>query len=375
MSDNGRIPFVDLAAQHDPIRRELDEAMRRVWETGDFILGEELRLFEAEFAAYIGVAHAVGAGSGTAALSIALASAGVGPGDEVIVPAHTYIATALAVLHAGAQPVLCDVDGATGLIDLDSAAEVAGERVAAVVPVHLYGQACDMDEVERFAAARGIAVIEDAAQAHGATWNDARAGSFGRASAFSFYPSKNLGAFGDGGIVCTDDPEVADRARRLRNLGQLGRADHEILGHNERLDTLQAAVLRVKLGRLEEWNAERRSIAANYRAELSGTVTCLPERPGATDVYHLFAVRVPDRGGVSDALEARGIASGIHYPRALHEQPSLRGLLGERTGLDAAEGWAREELSLPIYPGMRGADAARVSACVLGAAPGEEMPS
>ena len=358
------IPFSDLAHQRDPIAAEIAAAIRRVVERADFILGDELEAFEGEFAAFCGVEHAIGVGSGTAALQIGIEAAGIGPGDEVIVPAHTYIASALAVAHAGAAPVFCDVEADTGLIDLASAASVVGERTAAVMPVHLYGQACEMDAVVEFAARRGLAVIEDAAQGHGARWGGRRVGSFGHVAAFSFYPSKNLGAFGDGGMVCTSDGAVAAAARRLRNLGQSGRGAHAVAGYNERLDTLQAAILRVKLPLLDGWNDARREVAAHYRRALPRPVGRLPARGRAEDVYHLFPVRVPDRDAVAADLAREGIATGLHYPAPVHLQPPFRRDGAAPTALARAEAWGREELSLPMYPGLDAADVRRIGAAI-----------
>jgi dTDP-4-amino-4,6-dideoxygalactose transaminase len=242
-----QIPLVALGRQHESLRDDLEAAFDRVMGSSGFILGKEVERFETDFAEYCGVRHCVGVASGTAALTLALQAGGIGAGDEVIVPAHTFIASALGVLHAGATPVFCDVHQGSGLIDLDSARAALTSRTAAVLPVHLYGQLCDMDDVLSFAARHGLSVFEDAAQAHGAEVNGRRAGSFGRAAAFSFYPSKNLGALGDGGAICTDDDGLARQARLLRNLGQRRKNDHVTAGANERLDGLQAALLRVKL--------------------------------------------------------------------------------------------------------------------------------
>jgi dTDP-3-amino-3,4,6-trideoxy-alpha-D-glucose transaminase len=345
------VPFVDLGRAHAPIRGELEAAIEAVVERGDFILGDAVERFEEEFARYVGVSHAVGVKSGTAALAIALRAAGIGPGYEVIVPAHTYIASALGVVHAGARPVFCDVEDASGLIDLESAAAAVGDRTAAVMPVHLYGQACGMDAISDFADAHGIAVIEDAAQGHGAAWAGRRVGAFGLASAFSFYPSKNLGAFGDAGMVCTDDGAIAEGARRLRNLGQLEKGDHALAGYNERLDALQAAVLRVKLPHLDRWNASRAEAAGAYLRQLPDDVGTLPHRPRAENVHHLFPIRISGRDEVAAALSRSGIATGIHYTRALHMQPPFE---GRRISveLSSAECWAAEELSLPMFPGL-----------------------
>jgi dTDP-4-amino-4,6-dideoxygalactose transaminase len=352
------VPFVDLERVHAPLREELDAAVAAVIQRGDFILGAAVDEFERDFAAYVGSDHAVGVNSGTAAIAIAIAAAGIGPGDEVIVPAHTFIASALGVVHAGATPVFCDVEETTGLIDLDSAAAVAGPRTAAVLPVHLYGQVCDMDAVARFAGDRGLAVIEDAAQAHGASWAGRRAGSVGLVSAFSFYPSKNLGAFGDGGAICTSDPAIAERARRLRHLGQLGKGDHLVSGFNERLDTIQAAVLRVKLPFLDAWNRTRVEAAELYRARLAESHRLLPVRAGADDIYHLFPIRLGDRDGVAERLAASGVGVGVHYSPAVHEQPPFAAAAHGQ--LTRAEAWAAGELSLPMFAGITEQEVDRV---------------
>jgi dTDP-4-amino-4,6-dideoxygalactose transaminase len=349
------VPFVDLGRSQAEIRDRLDAAIAAVVDRGDFILGSAVEEFEEAYAEFCGTAYAVGVNSGTAALSLAIAAAGIGPGDEVIVPAHTYIASAFGVVHAGATPILCDVDTETGLIDLDSAAGVVGERTAAILPVHLYGQVCDMTAVSEFAAARGLAVIEDAAQAQGGRWDGRRAGSFGTAGAFSFYPSKNLGAFGDAGAITTDDAAVAERARQLRNLGQIVKGEHDIVGQNERLDTLQAAVLRVKLDSLDDWNASRVEAAALYDGALPESVARVRTRAGADDVYHLMAVRLPDRNAARAALSAAGIGVGIHYDRAVHEHAAFSDL-ERRTDLARSEAWAAEELSLPMFPLLSAAE-------------------
>jgi dTDP-4-amino-4,6-dideoxygalactose transaminase len=348
-----QIPFATLDREHSEAAHELSEAFDRVLRSGGFILGEEVRRFEEAWARTCGVSECTGVGSGTAALEIALRAARIGHGDEVIVPAHTYIASALAVVHAGAVPVLCDVDAGTGLIDVDMAASAIGPRTAAILAVHLYGQLCDMPALERLAARHGLALLEDAAQAHGAAGYGRRAGGFGLAAGFSFYPSKNLGALGDAGAICTNDSDLATRARRLRNLGQERKGVHLDPGANERLDALQAAFLNVKLKRLETANAARRRHAATYRGLLEGRVRLLDERPQTACVYHLFPVRVPERDAVAATLRAAGAATGLHYSPPLHRQPALRGLTVESDQLTNAEAWAREELSLPMSPGLR----------------------
>lgn len=342
---------------------ELSAAFERGAGRGDYVLGEELDSFEAAFAGYIGTEHCVGVASGTAALAISLAGLGIGPGDQVIVPAHTFIASALPVLHLGAEPVLCDVDPVRGLIDLDSAQAVTGERTVAVIAVHLYGQACDLAALASFAERNGLALIEDAAQAHGASWAGAKTGSAGVAGAFSFYPSKNLGALGDGGAICTDDDAFAERARRLRNLGQKTKGHHESVGFNERLDTLQAAFLRVKLAHLDRWNESRRRAAAIYAERLPRGIGPAEAPSESYDVFHLLSIRVSDRERIAAALAEHGIGTGIHYTPALHEQPPLAA--APAADLPHAEAWAREQLSLPMFPGIEDEEVERVCA-VLG---------
>jgi dTDP-3-amino-3,4,6-trideoxy-alpha-D-glucose transaminase len=346
------VPFTTLEREHAELADELREAFDRVVRRSAFILGEEVLAFEDAWAAACETNECVGVASGTAALSLLLRAAGIGAGDEVIVPAHTYIASALAVIHAGAVPVLCDVEESTGLMDVAAAAAAVGPRTAGILAVHLYGQLCDMPAIRGLADRHGLALFEDAAQAHGAESDGRSAGGFGKGAAFSFYPSKNLGALGDGGAICTNDFELAERARRLRNLGQRRKGEHVLLGANERLDGLQAALLRVKLGGLDAANAARRRHAATYRTVLRTRVRLLHERPRTPCVYHLFPIRVPDREGVAGRLRAWGVDTGVHYPLPLHRQPALRDRAIARTELPCSEAWAREELSLPMSPGL-----------------------
>jgi dTDP-3-amino-3,4,6-trideoxy-alpha-D-glucose transaminase len=362
---DGDVPFVALDREHAHIATELRAAFAHVLEGGEFILGAAVERFESAWADACGTSHCVGVGSGTAALTLLLRAIGLRPGDEVIVPAHTFIATALAVVHAGAVPVLCDVDDATGLLDLDAAAATVGPRTAAVIPVHLYGQLCDMAAVGRFAERHGLAVIEDAAQAHGAECDGSRAGSFGAGAAFSFYPSKNLGALGDGGAVCTNDKALADRIRQLRNLGQRRKGEHIVLGANERLDAIQAAMLEVKLRHLEEANEARRAHAMRYRAGLRGRVRILRDSPRTPCVHHLYPVRVPNRDQVAAGMRRAGVQVGIHYTPALHRQPALRSVAVIPHDLPRAEAWAAEELSLPISPRLRPAEIERAAEACL----------
>ena len=344
------MPFATLEREHADVAEELQDAFERVMRRSAFILGDEVSCFEEAWAGACRTAECVGVGSGTAALSVGLRAAGIGAGDEVIVPAHTYIASALGVIHAGAVPVLCDVEDGTGLLDVDAAAAAVGHRTAAILAVHLHGQLCDMPSLERLAARYGLALFEDAAQAHGAECDGRRAGAFGLGAAFSFYPSKNLGALGDAGAICTNDLELARLARRIRNLGQRRKGEHVMPGVNERLDALQAAFLNVKLGGLEAANGARRRHAAVYRAVLEGHVRLLEERPSTPCVYHLFPVRVAARDAVAARLGSAGIATGVHYSPPLHRQPALRGLVVTSGELRRAEAWAGEELSLPMSP-------------------------
>jgi dTDP-3-amino-3,4,6-trideoxy-alpha-D-glucose transaminase len=345
------VPFVDLARQHQPIVDELRMTFDRVVASNGFILGEEVEQFEAEFASYCGVRHCVGVASGTAALAIMLRAAGVGPGDEVIVPAHTFIASALAVQHAGAAAVCVDVDDGPGLIDPDAVAAAIGPRTVAVLAVHLYGQACAMGRLRALTERHGLLLLEDAAQAHGATYCGDPVGSLGHAAAFSFYPSKNLGALGDGGAICTDEDGLASRARQLRDLGRDGQGIHRLSGYNERLDGLQAGFLRAKLAHLDEWIADRRAIAAEYTERLGGGVGLLMETPESPCTYHVFPIRVKSRDRLRRALGRRGIATGVHYGLTLPDQPSLHHLYSS-CDVSTARDWAKCELSLPIFPGM-----------------------
>ncbi|MBV8953809.1 MAG: DegT/DnrJ/EryC1/StrS family aminotransferase [Solirubrobacterales bacterium] len=342
---------------------ELHAAFERVVTASGFILGEEVERFEAEYAAYCGTGACVGVASGTAALELSLIAAGIGRGDEVIVPGHTYIATALSVRHCGATPVFCDVEEGTGLIDPEAAAEAVSARTAAMIPVHLYGQMCEMDSLTHLADRHGLLLVEDAAQAHGATYSGSRAGAFGAAACFSFYPSKNLGALGDAGAICTNDSGIAARARQLRHLGQRHKGEHLIAGRNERLDGLQAALLRVKLPHLDRWNARRRELAALYRELLADDVRLLEERPQSPCVYHLFPIRLGRRDAVLRRLAGDGIACGVHYHPAAHEQPPFVARSASRRSgsLDRASEWACEQLSLPLYPELRSEEAERIA--------------
>jgi dTDP-4-amino-4,6-dideoxygalactose transaminase len=342
-----RVPFVDLGRQHSELSEELRRAFVRTLETGSFVLGQEVECFEDEFAAFCGVRQCIGVASGTSALTIALLAAGIRPGDEVIVPAHTFIASALAVLHAGATPVFCDVRQSTGLIDPRAAETAITSRTTALLAVDLYGQVCEMESLERLSYRHGLLLIEDAAQAHGAWRGRRRAGSFGLASAFSFYPSKNLGALGDGGAICTDDEAIADGARQLRNLGRRHNGESLVAGYTERLDGVQAAMLRIKLPHLDRWNECRRSHAQAYFATLGSEFGALDVDLSGSPVYHLFPVRIRNRTHLAAALGAAGIETRVHYAKICPEHPALAQFSG--SDLPVAESWAREELSLPMF--------------------------
>lgn len=358
------VPFMDLGRHHEPIAEELRAAFDDVLDDSGFVLGNEVVKFEAEFAEFCEVQHCVGVNSGTAALTLALLAAGIGEGDEVIVPAHTYIATALGVVHAGATPVFCDVEDETGLIDVNSASQLLSPHTAAIVPVHLYGQPCDMAAIETLATRHSLLVLEDAAQAHGARYNGRRVGSLGDVATFSFYPSKNLGALGDGGAICTDDDAIAASARRLRDLGQHSKGKHVEMGFNERLDGIQAAMLRVKLKRLETGNANRRQAAATYLERFPASSRPLEAKPGRECVYHLFPIRLKHRDAARRALAERGIATGIHYWPAVHRQAPMASLSPARAGLDSAVRWSEEELSLPMFPELTEPELEAVSTAV-----------
>lgn len=366
------VPFVALDRQHAALGVELRDAIARVLASTSFVLGPELEGFEREFADYCGVGHCVGVASGTAALTIGLMAAGIGEGDEVIVPGYTFAASALAVVHAGASPVFCDVDEPSGLIDPVLAAAAVSPRTAAIMAVHLYGQVCDMDALGSLARTHGLLLLEDAAQAHGARFRGRRAGALADLAAFSFYPSKNLGALGDGGAICTDDVEIARRARELRDLGRGVSGEHVALGFNERLDELQAACLRVKLPHLNRWNAERRRHARHYGSALGHELGLLPDRPGTEPVYHLFPVRAPARDQLARALADHAVQHGIHYARTVPDHPAFAHVpvASVRVQLPVAHRWAREELSLPMFAELSDSHLERViGACLSASSP------
>lgn len=347
------VPFLDLSAPWSELRVELDAAWHRVMASGWYILGKEVAAFEEEFAAYCGARHCIGVGNGLDALHLILRGYGIGPGDEVIVPSNTYIATWLAVTYAGAVPVPVEPDEATYNLDPAQIEAAITPRTKAIIPVHLYGQSADMDAISLVAGRHGLKVIEDAAQAHGARYRGRRCGSLGDAAAFSFYPGKNLGAIGDGGAITTDDEELAHRVRLLRNYGSSRKYVNEVAGFNSRLDELQAALLRVKLTRLDEWNDRRRALAANYLQSLAATDLKLPFVPDwAEPVWHLFVVRHPFRDAVTEKLEQSDISWLIHYPIPPHRQGAYRDLGIAAGSFPIAEKLANEVVSLPIGPHM-----------------------
>jgi dTDP-4-amino-4,6-dideoxygalactose transaminase len=346
-----RVPFVDLRAQHDALASELHQAIADVLERSDFILGREVSLFEEEFSAYCGARWAVGVDSGTSALELALRALGVGPGDEVITAANTFVATAAAIAYTGATPVLVDVNPQTYTIDVSLAESEISSRTRAIIPVHLYGHPADMDPLMELAERHRLAVVEDACQAHGARYKGQRVGSIGRAAAFSFYPSKNLGACGDGGMVTTNDEEVARCVRLLRDHGQNEKYNHILLGYNRRLDTIQAAVLRLKLRHLDEWNTGRQRLAVLYTRLLADTRVTTPVTADyAEPVWHLYVIRTAERDALREYLISRGISVAMHYPIPIHMQPAFSYLGYENGSFPVTEEHAGEILSLPMCP-------------------------
>lgn len=358
------IPLVDLKAQRDTIRADLMAAIERVIDRCDFILGDELTKFEAEFSSFCGATAAVGVANGTDALHLACRAIGIQSGDEVIMPAMTFVATALGISQAGGRPILVDVREEDALIDPARVEAAITPRTRAIMPVHLFGQCADMTALRDIARRRGLKIIEDAAQAHGASHAGAWAGAIGDVACFSFYPGKNLGAYGDGGAITTNDGEMAQKLRLLRNWGSIKKYHHDEVGLNSRLDTLQAAVLRVKLARLSAWNERRQRIARQYSDALKGIPGVELTRYDDGTVYHLYVIRVDRRDEILAALNAQGIGAGIHYPFAVHELGAYQ-WLGYRPGdFPVSERWARRCLSLPIYVELTDADVIRIIGAV-----------
>jgi dTDP-4-amino-4,6-dideoxygalactose transaminase len=345
-----QVPFVDLEAQYQAIAPEVQRAINDVLQRTDYILGRAVDNFEREYAAYCEVEHAIGVSSGVAALELILRAYGIGPGDEVITVANTFIATALSISTVGATPVLVDADPHTYTIDVAQIEQAISPRTKALVPVHLYGQPADMDAVMQVAQKHGLIVVEDAAQAHGARYRGRRVGGLGHAAAFSFYPAKNLGAYGDGGMVVTNDGQLAETVRKFRNYGQRAKYYHELKGYNHRLDTLQAAVLGVKLPYMDAWNTVRRQNAGRYNELLADAPVILPrEADYAEAVYHLYVVRVERREELQAYLRENSIATGIHYPVPVHLQEAYSDLGYQRGAFPVSERYADEILSLPMY--------------------------
>jgi dTDP-4-amino-4,6-dideoxygalactose transaminase len=359
-----KVLFNDVKAVHDTIASDLDGALQCVLRSGRFILGHEVELFEAEFAAYCGVEHCVGVASGTEALQLALLSCGIGPGDEVITVAHTAMPTAFAIAATGAIPVFVDIDPKTYTLNADQLPVALSAKTRAIVPVHLYGHCAEMDAILEFAVLHNLFVIEDAAQAHGASYKGRKAGSMGNLGCFSFYPSKNLGACGDGGAVVTNDSELTTRLRRLRNYGEVRKYHHEAMGYNSRLDELQAAILRVKLPHLEMWNESRRNLATGYLSRLEERF-CLPQvMRGCVHNFHLFVIQSKDRDELQEHLRAHNIETLIHYPIPCHLQLAFRNIEHRCCGLSVTERVARRILSLPMFPLLSTEQMEYVAQCV-----------
>jgi dTDP-4-amino-4,6-dideoxygalactose transaminase len=357
------IPLVNLTIQHKNLRAEINQAVQDVLDRGDFILGKDVAKLEEEFASYCGTKYAVGVDNGVSALELSLRAFGVGTGDEVIVPAHTFTATAAAVTFSGATPIFVDVNPKTWLIDVNKIEEAITPRTKAILPVHLYGLPADMSEIMKIAEKHNLIVVEDACQAHGAMYKGRRTGSLGHAAGFSFYPTKNLGACGDGGIVTTDDEKVAETIRALRNCGQRAKNVHELHPFNHRLDNLQAAILRVKLPYLDEWINSRRMLALSYRKLLANSDIILPAEPSDRQhVYHLYVIRSQTRDALQSHLKDHGIGTAVHYPNPVHLQPFYSNGTDRHGEFPVSEKICNEILSLPMYPEMTGEEAEIVAA-------------
>ena len=361
MGNKPAVPFLDLSLQHRALRSEIESVVQRTLDRGDFILGSALDDFERDFASYCGCEHALGVSSGTAALHLALVALGVGAGDEVITVPNSFIATVESILYTGATAVLADVDPETFCLDPDKLERAITPRTRAIIPVHLYGQPCDMESIMAIASRHGIAVVEDACQAHGATLAGRRTGALGHAAAFSFYPTKNLGTIGDGGALTTNDAGIASKVRALRHHGQFEPNVFPRLGFNYRLDTLKAAVLGVKLPHLDGWNQRRREIAERYRARLGGTEFRFQRRvPGSEPVFHILAARHPRQRAVQEALTNAGIGWGRHIVLPAHLQPGYRHLVRTGETFPVVEALSAELVSLPVFPELTDAQVDQV---------------
>lgn len=371
------VKFVDLARQYGNIKAEVDAAIAPILERGDFILGNDVARFEEEWATYCGTAYAIGVDNGTSALELGLLALGVGKGDEVLVPANSFIASASAVSFTGATPVFVDIDPVTYNIDPAQLERHITPRTKAILPVHLYGQPADMDPIMEVANRHGLLVVEDACQGHGARYKGRRVGSIGHVGAFSFYPGKNLGAYGDGGGIVTNDAEVNDRLRVMRNCGQREKYHHITLSYNRRLDTIQAAILRVKLRYLDQWSDLRRRWAAMYNELLADTAIKTPVTAADRDhVFHLYVVEVEQRAEIQAFLGSNGIGSGIHYPIPIHLQPAYADLGYQPGSFPVTEAAAPRILSLPMFPELTEGEvqfvAERLRACVTERSPETE---
>ena len=352
MSNMSNIPLVDLRAQYQDLKSEVNEAISRVLKQTDFILGQDVHLFESEFARFCGAQYGIGCGNGTDALHLACRVLGIGPGDEVIMPAFTFVATALGITLCGAKPVLVDVDPNSALIDVNQIEQAITSKTRAIIPVHLYGQCVEMGPILDLAKRHNLYVIEDAAQAHGAGYQGKRAGSMGDIGCFSFYPGKNLGAYGDGGMITVNNEDLAGKLRLLCNLGSIKKYNHEEPGLNSRLDTMQAAVLRVKLRHLDKWNLARRQMARAYSSALKEMKGIQLAESSSDSVFHLYVIRLANRDSVLKSLNEAGIQAGIHYPFAVHELNAYKSLEYNQGTFPVSESWARQCLSLPIYAEM-----------------------
>lgn len=348
------IPFIDFSQQYQSIKKEILEEMQKVFESGAFILGPQQKKFEEDFAKYCEVRYAVGVNSGTDALYLALSAFNVQSGDEVILPTHTFIATALCVSYTGAKPVFVDIEDETYNMDPEALKKAITKKTKVIIPVHIYGQAANMKEILAIAGKHGIKVVEDACQAHGAVYQGKKIGSLGDAACFSFYPTKSLGAFGDAGMVVTNDKRVQDEVVMLRDYGRVGRYEHKVKGYNSRMDTVQAVVLSAKLKFLDEWNQMRREKAAGYARFLKGVkgVATPKIKDDRTHVFQTYAVRVKSRDKVMEGLKEKGVSALIHYPIPLHLQEAYRDLQYRRGDFPVAERIADEILSLPMFPHM-----------------------
>jgi len=357
------IPFVDLKGHSPHVRQEISAAVEKAIDDGQYILGDQVAAFEQSFAEYCGAQHGIGLGNGTEALHLALRALGIGPGDEVITAANTFVATALAIAYVGATPVLVDCDPDDYLIDVELIEQAITPRTKAIVPVHLYGQPADMDAILEIAARHGLPVVQDACQAHGAKIGDKRLGALGTAACYSFYPSKNLGAYGDGGMVVTNDDALAERIRMLRNYGQRTKNNYEMLGYNSRLDTLQASILAVKLRYLTAANEGRRAAARKYAEMLAGMPDLvLPvERAGVSHVYHLYVVQHSQRDELMAHLQQHGVQCGIHYPTPIHRIKAFEGCRTVPEGAPVATQAAGRILSLPMFPELTDEQIERVA--------------